>query len=133
MQKVTHQEFERIVASGIKAIPEKFLRLMENVVIVVSSEPTQAQKRELKIRSGWTLFGLYEGVPQTTRGNHYTSVVPDKITIFQKPIEQAARDKQDMKEIVKNTVWHEIAHHFGLDEQRVRDAETRRKGNSSAG
>jgi predicted Zn-dependent protease with MMP-like domain len=128
MRKVTRYEFERIVDLGVKAIPEKFLQLMENVVIMVSDEPTQAQKKELKIRSGWTLFGLYEGVPQTMRGNHYTSVVPDKITIFQKPIEQAARDEQDIEEIVKNTVWHEIAHHFGLDEQRVRDAEMRRKG-----
>ena len=105
---------------------KNFLLKLNNVAIVVEKEPTPAQIRKLKIRPGWTLFGLYEGVPQAARGSHY-SALPDKITIFQKPIEQAARDTEDMKEIVKNTVWHEIAHHFGMGEARVRQAETRRK------
>lgn len=127
MEKVTREEFEKIVAAGIDAVPEKFLKLLDNVVITVENEPNPIQRKKTRLRHGWTLFGLYEGIPQTKRGNHYTSVVPDKITIFQKPIEQAARDGEDMKAIVKNTVWHEIAHHFGLDEARVREAEKRRK------
>jgi len=72
------------------------------------------------------IFGLYEGVPQTKRW-HYGQVLPDKITIFKKPIERIARSENEIKEIVKNTVWHEIAHHFGLDEKRVKEAESRRK------
>ena len=66
-------------------------------------------------------------MPQLERGANYTAVLPDKITIFQKPIEAAARDEKDIKEIVKNTVWHEIAHHFGMDEARVRQAEAKRR------
>ena len=127
MQKLSRTEFEKIVKQGIKAIPEKFLRKLDNVAIVIEDEPTLAQKKKLNLRPGWTLFGLYEGVPQAKRGTNYSAALPDKITIFQKPIEAAARDEKDIKEMVKNTVWHEIAHHFGMDEVRVRQAEVRRR------
>ena len=126
MRKLNHAEFEKFVKEGIKAIPEKFLRKLKNVIIVIEDKPTPAQKKKLNIRPNWTLFGLYEGVPQLERGVNYTFVLPDKITIFQKPIEEEARDKEDLKEIVKNTVWHEIAHHFGMDEEQVRQAEAKR-------
>lgn len=127
MKYLSRKDFEKIVDAGINAIPEKFLAKLDNVGIVIEYEPTPAQIKKLKIRRGWTLFGLYEGVPQAKRTAYYGAVLPDKITIFQKPIEQAARDKEDMKEIVKNTVWHEIAHHFGMGEVRVRQAESERR------
>ncbi len=129
MRKLNRTEFEKIVREGIKAIPEKFLQKLENVAIVVEEEPTPAQKKKLNIRPDWTLFGLYEGVPQLERGANYSAVLPDKITIFQNPIEAAAGDEKDIKEMVKNTVWHEIAHHFGMDEIQVRQVEIRRKRN----
>jgi len=131
MRKLNRTEFEKIVVEGIEAIPEKFLLKLNNVVIVIEAEPTPVQKKKLNIRSDWTLFGLYEGIPQTHRGINYSAVLPDKITIFQKPIEAAARNEKDIKEIVKNTVWHEIAHHFGMGEDRVRQAEARRRENST--
>ncbi len=127
MRKLNQTEFEKIVVEGIEVIPEKFLRKLDNVAIVIEAEPTQAQKKKLNIRPDWALFGLYEGIPQTQRGINYSAVLPDKITIFQKPIEEAARNEKDIKEIVKNTVWHEIAHHFGMSEDRVRQAEARRR------
>jgi len=127
MQKLKIEEFEKIVEEGISAIPEEFLRKLDNVAVVVEDEPTPVQKKKLNIHPNWTLFGLYEGVPQSSRGTNYTSVLPDKITIFQKPIEAEARNNEDIKEIVKNTVWHEIAHHFGMSEARVRQAEVRRR------
>ena len=127
MQKLEQAEFEKIVEEGIKAIPEKFLRKLENVAIIVEDEPTLAQKKKLNLHPSWTLFGLYEGVPQLERGTNYSAVLPDKITIFQNPIEALARDEKDIKEMVKNTVWHEIAHHFGMDEARVRQAEAKRR------
>ncbi len=127
MQKLKREEFEKIVEEGINAIPEKFLRKLDNVAIVVENEPTPDQIKKMNIGAGWTLLGLYEGVPQSSRGANYTSVLPDKITIFQKPIETEARDEKDIKEIVKNTVWHEIAHHFGMDEAEVRQAEAKRR------
>lgn len=119
-------EFEKIVAEGIDAIPDEFIKKMNNVVIVTQDQPTAQQKRKLKIRKGWTLFGLYEGVSQLDRGINYGGVLPDKITIFREPIEKTAKNAEEIREIVKDTVWHEIAHHFGSDEKRVRNSEERR-------
>ena len=126
MKKLNQAEFEKIVAEGIEAIPEKFLRKLNNVAIVIENEPTLAQKKKLNIGRDWALLGLYEGIPQVVRETNYSAVLPDKITIFQKPIEEEASNEEDIKEIVKNTVWHEIAHHFGMSEARVRQAEKRR-------
>lgn len=127
MQITDPAEFEKIVEAGIAAIPERFLQKLDNVAIVVEDSPTPSQLRKLKIRKGWTLFGLYEGVPQAVRSGQYSLVLPDKITIFKRPIEAAATNAEGVKEIVKTTVWHEIAHHFGLDEGEVRRAEIRKK------
>lgn len=122
-------QFESLVAEGIDALPEKFLRKLRNVAIVVEKEPSRTQLRVMNVRRGWTLFGLYEGVPQTARGSSYGWVLPDKITIFQKPIEGAAESDEEIRTIVRDTVWHEIAHHFGMEEGEVRRRE-RRKRNS---
>jgi len=127
MLKLGRDEFEKIVEEGIRAVPEKFLRKLSNVAIVIDDEPTSEQKKKLNIHPNWTLFGLYEGVPQVSRGANYSAVSPDKITIFQKPIEDEAADEEDVKKIVRDTVWHEIAHHFGMDESRVREAEAKRR------
>lgn len=103
------------------------MRKLNNVAIVIEDKPGPIQKKKLNIRRDWTLFGLYEGVPQTERGVNYSATLPDKITIFQKPIEEEAGDEEDIKKIVKNTVWHEIAHHFGMSEARVRQTEAKRR------
>jgi predicted Zn-dependent protease with MMP-like domain len=119
--------FEKLVEEGIALISQKFLRKLENVAIVVDEEPSEEQLRKLKLGKGYSLFGLYEGVPQIKRGPHYGMTLPDKITIFQKPIEQIAHSDEEIRQIVRDTVWHEIAHHFGSDERRVREAEGKRK------
>jgi predicted Zn-dependent protease with MMP-like domain len=126
MINVEREKFEEMVSEGIRAIPEKFLRKLDNVVIVVEPEPTLAQSKRLDIHPGFSLFGLYEGIPQIRRGHNY-SALPDKITIFQTPMEMAAQDEADIREMAKNTVWHEIAHHFGMDEKEVRAAEKARR------
>ena len=129
VQELDRVEFEKMVQAGIAAIPKRFLQKLDNVAVVIEEEPTLAQKEKLHLRRGWTLFGLYEGVPQTKRGAYYGSVLPDKITIFRKPIVEAAQGAEHIQEIVKNTVWHEIAHHFGMNEDEVRQSESRRKSN----
>ena len=126
LNKMELEKFEKLVNEGIKAIPKKFLEKLDNVDIVIEDEPTSYQLRKLRTRGSSIIFGLYEGVPQTKRG-YYGQVLPDKITIFQKPIEKYASSESKIREMVKNTVWHEIAHHFGMDEKRVREAESRRK------
>lgn len=127
MYEVTRKEFEQLVDEGIALIPERFLALIDNVAIVVEDEPTEEQKQKVKLAKDSVLFGLYEGIPKLKRIGNYSMMVPDRITIFQRSIQQAARDKEHLKDIVRETVWHEIAHHFGSDEQRVRDAEIRRR------
>jgi predicted Zn-dependent protease with MMP-like domain len=123
---MTDEEFEQLVNAGVEAIPKKFLDLLNNVAIVIEQEPNAQQTKKFGLHHGRTLLGLYEGVPQTKRTN-YTAVLPDKITIFRGSILRIATDPDSIKEIVKNTVWHEIAHHFGMDEGEVRQAEQKRR------
>lgn len=118
-------EFEKLVAQAIDSIDEKFLKRLENVEIVIEDDPTPHQMEKIKLR-GPILLGLYEGIPQTQR-QQYGQVLPDKITIFKNSIERIYSNPEDIKNAVKNTVWHEIAHHFGMDEDRVRAAEQNRK------
>ncbi len=124
---MTHEEFEQFVNEGIKAIPKKFLDKLDNVAITIEDYPTPQQLHKQGLRPGWTLFGLYEGIPQTKRGAGYAGVLPDKITIFRGPIENAAQDPETIKAIVRDTVWHEIAHHFGMDESMVRKSEQKKR------
>jgi predicted Zn-dependent protease with MMP-like domain len=122
---LTYEEFEQLVKEGIDAIDEKFLKKLKNVEIVIEDNPTSFQLEELQIR-GALLFGLYEGIPLTKR-EQYGQVLPDKITIFKNQIEKASHSIDQIREIVKNTVWHEIAHHFGMDEHQVGQAEQKKK------
>ena len=124
---MTRKSFEKLVAEGIEEIPKKFLKLIENVAIVVEDEPTVEQRRKLRLRRGHTLLGLYEGVPRTAWGRKDSLVMPDKITIFMIPILEVAESGEDVRTIVRDTVWHEIAHHFGLDEREVRTAERKKR------
>ena len=108
-------QFDRIVEDGLKLIPARFRRLMRNVAIVVEREPA---------RPG--LLGLYQGRPLATRSVFDSFALPDKITIYQGPHERLARSPAELRQMVADTVWHEIAHHFGMDERQVRRAERRR-------
>lgn len=123
---MTSEIFEQLVEEGIGEIPQKFLDKIRNTAIVIEEEPTKEQLKKLKMRKDDFLFGLYEGVPETERWGG-DPLLPDKITIFKKEIEGYARSEEEIKRIVKETVWHEIAHHFGMDEETVRKAEKRRK------
>jgi predicted Zn-dependent protease with MMP-like domain len=109
-------EFDRIVEDALRLIPARFRRRMNNVAIVVETEPP---------RPG--LLGLYQGRPLADRSVFDSFALPDKITIYQGPHERLARDMAELRQMVADTVWHEIAHHFGMDEKRVRRAERRRK------
>jgi len=120
------ERFEKLVNEGIKAIPERFLEKLSNVDIVIENEPTPHQLKKLRTSKDFLIFGLYEGIPQTKR-LYYSEVLPDKITIFQKPIEKVTSSESEIREIVKNTVWHEIAHHFGMSEREVREVERKRR------
>lgn len=110
-------DFEELVTKAVKEIPEDFAKYLDNVEVTVAMWPNLNQRRYAK---GALLFGLYEGIPKTKRGLNYTMVLPDKITIFQGPIELVAQTPEDVKRQVKKTVIHEIAHHFGISDKRLK-------------
>lgn len=128
-------DFEQLVAEGIDAIPERFLKQLENVAIVIADEPSDEQLRHNGITDGSTLLGLYEGIPLTERGDLYGVgiVLPDKITIFKLPIlEEAQGDEMEIRKIVTETVWHEIAHYFGYDDEEIEAREDAGTNHSAA-
>jgi len=111
--------FEWLVARAIDSLPSEFLTKLENIDVVVEDWPTQGQLARAGLRRGETLLGLYEGVPLTKRGGHYGLVPPDKITIFQKPIESKCRYDAEITAEIQRVVRHEIAHHFGIGDARL--------------
>jgi predicted Zn-dependent protease with MMP-like domain len=117
------ETFEQLVSRGLELIPEKFRQMMSNVTIVIEDYPTIDQVKKAHIPKHSVLLGLYEGIPKTQRDTNYANVLPDKITIFQKAIENSSIDPREIEKIVANTVWHEIAHHFGLSEKEIRNIE----------
>lgn len=112
--------FEALVRQAFESLPDQFLERMVNVDVVVEARPSSEQRRANHLAPGETLFGLYEGIPQTDREG-YGFVMPDKITIFQRPIEEACEDDDEVVEQVRVTVVHEVAHHFGISDEALHE------------
>jgi predicted Zn-dependent protease with MMP-like domain len=113
--------FEALVIEALDSLPPDIQEKLENVEVVVEWRPSPAQLRRLGLGPGHTLFGLYQGVPKTRRTSHYGMVLPDKITIFRQPIEARCRSDEQVRRVVRRTVLHELAHHFGLSDARLRE------------
>lgn len=110
---ISADEFENLVADAIDELP-KYTEHAKNVVITIDFEPSPEQRTKLNLMPGHSLFGLYEGIPLTRRTNNYSMVLPDKITIFQGPLQAYSPDITELKAQIKRTLWHELAHHYGL-------------------
>lgn len=119
MTIVSAERFEELVVEAIDSLPEPFASHLENVEIVVEDEPSIEELGQLAPHG--TLYGLYQGIPQTERGNNYQWVLPDKITIFRGPIVRGCADEEQARDQVRTTVVHEIAHHFGISDDRLRE------------
>ncbi|MBM3958829.1 MAG: metallopeptidase family protein [SAR202 cluster bacterium] len=117
---MTRQRFEDLVRRALDTLPGEFYERLQNVDVVVDDEPTAEQLRTGGVEEGHTLLGLYEGVPLTAREN-YGFVLPDKITIFKRPIEEMCDSADAVVEEVQQTVMHEIAHHFGMDDEELHE------------
>jgi predicted Zn-dependent protease with MMP-like domain len=121
------ERFEQLVAQAVDGLPEEFQERLENIDITVEDLPTRRQLRQAGLNNSMTLLGLYEGVPLTQRNAGYGMVPPDKVTIFQKTIEDKCGDNDTfIKEEVRRVVQHEIAHHFGIGDARLWQIENQR-------
>ena len=114
------REFEELVRQALEGLPEPFLDRMDNVDVVVQRWPSPQQLKDAGVAPGETLLGLYEGIPLTGRDG-YNMVLPDKITLFLRPIEAECDTPQDMAEQVRETVVHEVAHHFGISDEALEE------------
>jgi predicted Zn-dependent protease with MMP-like domain len=121
--KLTRNEFEETVVSALERLPRFFKKKMKNVDVVVENQASQGLLSEMGLRSPFELLGLYQGIPLDRRGFYYGNVLPDKITLFQIPIEANCKTKEEIEEKVREVVIHEVGHYFGLDDKRLRELE----------
>ncbi len=127
MQELSDQEFDALITRAMDELPQEYIRGLENVAIVMADEPTDEQKVKMQLRENTILLGLYEGIPLTQRGNNYTFVLPDKITLFKYSILAVSPTKDTLFEQIKRTLWHEIAHYYGLNHQHMHDLQNHRE------
>jgi len=118
--------FEKLVQNSLRRLPRRFKKKIENVSVEVEDRPSAELLRGMGITSG-TLFGLYQGVPLTERGWNYGNMLPDRIVIYQSPIESEAASPSEIEEIVLETVIHEIGHYFGIGDEELRNIEENKR------
>jgi predicted Zn-dependent protease with MMP-like domain len=119
---------EQMICDGIAVLPASAKAAIENVAFVIEREARSKKAGEIGIRAGEALLGLYEGIPKTKRGINYFGVLPDKITIFQKPLEElAGGNEKKLKKLIFNVIWHEVGHHLGFDEKEIRALEAKKR------
>lgn len=117
--ELTDQEFDALISRAMDKLPQEYIKGLDNVAIVYADWPDEHQAKKAGLREHNILLGLYEGIPLTQRGAGYSFVLPDKITLFKKSILMVARDEASLFEQIKRTLWHEIAHYYGLDHDRI--------------
>lgn len=127
MKQLTDQEFDALITQAMDELPQEYITGLDNVAIVQADEPTEEQIIKMKLRDGAILLGLYEGIPLTQRGNGYTFVLPDKITLFKHSILRVVRSDEELFEQIKRTLWHEIAHFYGLSHARMDELQRHNK------
>ncbi len=126
---MTDAEFDALITRAMNELPQKYIKGLDNVAIVMADEPTDEQRRKMNIGGRRLLLGLYEGIPLTERGAGYNLVLPDKITLFKNQLLAISNNEAELFEQIKRTLWHEIAHYYGLGHDRI--DELQRKTNQS--
>jgi predicted Zn-dependent protease with MMP-like domain len=122
---MTRAAFERLVREAVTLIPRRFRREITNLALVVESEPSGELLEEMEIEPPDTLYGLYQGTPLTERTWAYGNTLPDRIVIFQRPIEEDCQDEDDIRAVIGETLIHEVGHYFGLSEEEIEEIEER--------
>lgn len=118
--------FEKLVENSLRRLPRRFKQKIKNITVEVENAPSRAMLRNMGIEKG-TLFGLYQGVPLTDREWNFGNVLPDRIVIYQQPIEQEAGSAEEIEEIVLETVIHEVGHYFGFDDEELYEIEDEKR------
>jgi predicted Zn-dependent protease with MMP-like domain len=121
---VTRRQFEALVERALRTLPRAFRDRIANVAVVVEDWADEATLAEMDIEPPDTLYGLYRGVDLTRRDTTYGNVLPDTITIYQGPIEEDCADEEEMADVVRETVLHELGHYFGLDDETIERIES---------
>ena len=120
---MTKERFSKLVEDALREIPRRFRNAMTNVAVVVEAEPSAEILEDMEIGPDDTLFGLYHGTPLTERGWGYGNALPDRISIYQNPIEEACEDDEEIRDCVAETVIHEFGHYFGMSEEEIEEIE----------
>lgn len=115
MQTISDEQFDQLITRAMDELPQRYIRGLDNVAIVYADDPTPEQKEKMHLDNNHLLLGLYEGIPMTKRGAGYTFVLPDKITLFKHQIMAVSSSEATLFEQIKRTLWHEIAHFYGLN------------------
>ena len=121
---LSDQEFDRLISTAMDDLPQKYIKGLDNVAVVYADDPDENQRQKSELKPGSLLLGLYEGIPLTKRGSNYTFVLPDKITLFKNPILAVTNTPEQLYEQIKRTLWHEIAHYYGLNHDDIRRVQT---------
>lgn len=124
---LSDSEFDQLITRAMDELPQKYIKGLDNVAIVYADDPDEHQRATTHLDDRSLLFGLYEGIPLTKRGAGYSFVLPDKITLFKNPILAVSGSPEQLFEQIKRTLWHEIAHYYGLDHDRIHHLENRTK------
>lgn len=125
MVKVSDKQFKTIVADAIDGIPAPYIDKLQNVAFIIEDSPSPQQSKKLGLHCNDLLFGLYEGVPLPQRQGT-TKLLPDKITLFKNPLQTVSHNINDLTEHVKHTIWHEVAHYYGLGHKRIHELDERK-------
>jgi predicted Zn-dependent protease with MMP-like domain len=120
---MTRARFERLVAEAVTLIPKRFRREMNNLALVVEDEPSDELLDEMEIEPPDSLYGLYQGTPLPERSWAFGNALPDRITIFQRPIEEDCEDEDEVRAMIGETLIHEVGHYFGMSEEEIEEIE----------
>ena len=120
---MTRAEFERLVDEAVMLIPTRFRREMKNLALVVEEEPSPELLEEMEIEPPDSLYGLYQGTPLPERTWGFGNTLPDRITLFQRPIEEDCEDEDEVRAVIGETLIHEVGHYFGLSEEEIEEIE----------
>ena len=122
---MTREQFQRLVVEAIALIPKRFRREMKNLALVVEDEPAPDLLAEMEIEPPDSLFGLYQGTPLPDRTWAFGNNLPDRITLFQRPIEEDCEDEDEVRAVIGETLIHEVGHYFGMSEEEIEEIEER--------